>query len=179
METEALSRARHRALLAYLDQPDQGFCFCRFWFFEGTAEAWLACEPERNREVLTQALARDEVWGIVALDEERVIGWARLAPASEVPKLADLEPDPPADAASLLCMSVTEDRRGRGVARALLVAAIGEARARGFAQLRAYPRPEDGLDAGGVWTGPRRLFEAHGFVKVHEGQRRWTLARAL
>jgi GNAT superfamily N-acetyltransferase len=179
MQTEALTAGRHRALLAYFDQPDQGFCFCGFWFFEGTTEAWLRCDPQRNREALTRALSRDEVWGIVALREDRVIGWARLAPTSEVRKLSDLEPDPPDDAASLLCMSVSEDSRGGGVARALLAAAIGEARSRGYAQLRAYPRPEEGLEAGEVWTGPRRLLEAHGWNEVQQGPKRWTFAKAL
>ncbi len=179
MRAEALTEARHRALLSYLDQADQGFCFCRFWFFEGTTEAWLGCDPSRNRDVLTAALAAGEVWGIVALEDERVIGWSRLARTIDVTKLGDLEPRPPVDAASLLCVSVSDDHRGRGVARALLAAAIEAARAEGFAELRAYPRPEGGLDAGAVWTGPRRLFEAHGFDKVHEGHKRWTFAKHL
>ena len=43
-----------------------------------------------------------------------VVGWSRVAPTKEVAKLGDLEPSPPERAASLLCMSVADDRRGRG-----------------------------------------------------------------
>jgi len=175
MPTEVLTSARHPALLAFLARPDQGFCFCRYWFFGGSNERWLACDPRANRADLERALARGEVWGVVALEGDAVVGWMRLARTEDVPKLGD----DARDAASVLCVSVAEERRGAGVARALLRAAIEEARHAGFGELRAYPRFEDGLDAGAVWTGPRALFESEGFTKVAEGARRWTYARPL
>lgn len=175
MLTQLLTPEAHRTLLAFLARPDQGFCFCRFWSFDGDTAAWLACDPAQNRAALERALAADEVWGIVAVDRDEVIGWLRLAPSAAVPKLSD----PTLDAASVLCMSVAADRRGEGVARAMLRAAIEASRAQGFGALRAYPRPEDALDAGAVWTGPRALFEAEGFRKVREGERRWTYERRL
>jgi len=175
MPTEVLTPARHAALLAFLARPDQGFCFCRYWDFGGGTVAWLACDPEANRDAMARALDAGEVWGVVALDGDAVVGWMRLSRTAAVPKLADDAPG----AASVLCVAVAEERRGRGLARALLRAAIEAARDARFVELRAHPRFEDGLDAGAVWTGPRRLFEAEGFVKVREGERRWTYARTL
>ena len=181
MDTVLLTAARHVPLLEFLGRRDQGFCFCRYWFFDGENEAWLRCDPARNRAAMEAALAAGELWGIVAVADPvtdagtEVVGWLRLAPSAEVDKLGDPTPE----AASVLCMSVAEEHRGQGVARALLRSAIDEVRARGFRELRAYPRFADDLDAGAVWTGPRGLYASEGFVKVGGGERRHTYALTL
>ena len=175
MIVEVLNPARHPALLAFLDRPDQGFCYCRFWFHAGHAASWLAGDPAVNRAAMARALGDDFVWALVAVEADTVIGYLRLAPSADVIKLND----PTTDAASILCMSVADDRRGQGVARALVEAAEASARERGYRWLHAHPRPERDLDAGAVWTGPRRLFEARGYAKLREGERRWTYALPL
>jgi len=175
MLTEPLSPMRHAALLAFMDRPDQSFCFCRFWYFAGDSEAWLACDSSANRAALARDLDADNVWGAVAVEGSEIVGWLRLARSAEVPKLGDPTPD----AASVLCMSVAVERRSEGVARALLRAAIDAARAAGCVELRAYPRIGEGLDAGAVWTGPAALYASEGFVEVGRGERRLTCALAL
>lgn len=174
-----LEPSHQEALIAFLDEPGQGFCFCAYWFFDGPNDAWMACDPAENRASLRAALSRDEVFGVVATEEERVIAWSRLAPTAAVAKLGELEPSVREKAASLLCISVSEGQRGRGIARALLEGAISAARAAGFSELRAYPRWRDGLEAGEVWTGPRALFERAGFEVVHRADERWTLRLPL
>lgn len=174
MQIRPLEALHHPALLDFFDQSDQGFCYCQYWSFGGDNEAWMTCDPAGHRAALVDRLRAGDVWGVLALEGRRVVGWTRLATTREVEKLGALEPAPPDDAASILCVSVSSDRRGRGIARALVRGAIEEVRARGFAELRAYARWETGLEAGAVWTGPRSLYEAEGFEVVLRGGKRWT-----
>jgi GNAT superfamily N-acetyltransferase len=71
------------------------------------------------------------------------------------------------------CCYIAETERSRGLARALLTAAVTEARAAGAAALEAFPRggpPAESppLRADEVWMGPEALFRSAGFERVSD-----------
>ncbi len=162
-------------LLAFFDRPDQGFCFCRFWNFPDTNEAWLARPASANRAACQRDFA--QLRGQLALRGEDVVGWLRWAPSAALPKLAaqGLEEAPPPDRASLLCFAVAADLRRQGIARGLLASALETLRAEGFAAVHAYPRTVPGEP----WTGPAALFDACGFRVLRKGEPRAVWGRSL
>ena len=79
------------------------------------------------------ALRRSDVWCLLALDDEQVIGhvaWSRLS-------MEDPEP-PPAGTINLWQLFVRPAWQGRGIANALIEAAASEARLRGFTRMRLW-----------------------------------------
>jgi GNAT superfamily N-acetyltransferase len=160
-------------------------CFCRYWHFEGSKNDWLdrcARRPEDNRDEQLALVRRgaDEARGLLALDGTDAVGWMKLAPRARLPKLRrqgayrplDLGPDD--GIWSIGCLLVRPDRRGHGVARALVSAAPEHVRAwsNPARAVEAYPRGEVAgaaptrLHDEQAWVGTQRLFESCGFVRV-------------
>ncbi|MFO0680134.1 MAG: GNAT family N-acetyltransferase [Polyangiaceae bacterium] len=161
------------ALAAFFDGTATP-CHCRYWHFEGTKNAWLercAFDVGTNRDAMRDAVARrtDEGRGVVAFEGPDVVGWAKLAPRGSLPKLGSLpvyrarKVDPGEAVLALGCVLVRPDRRRRGIARALVRAAISVART-GRASLEAYPRHVDApVSDEELWMGPEAVFAREGF----------------
>jgi GNAT superfamily N-acetyltransferase len=157
-------------------------CYCRYWHFGGNPREWLArCfhAPEQNRAELFEALETrsSEASGMVALNGEgELIGWLKLAPSAIMGKLYDQRlykglPCFQGDRSGIWtigCLFVREDQRRRGVASALLAAAISAARAEGAAAIEAFPRSDLDVADAALMMGPLALFIRAGFRVVHE-----------
>src|SRR5262245_59914569 len=80
--------------LAALFEAAGSPCYCRFWHFQDTNNAWLdrcANAPGDNRAELEAAIAggSDEARGVVAIAGDRVVGWLKVAPAAIMAKAYD------------------------------------------------------------------------------------------
>lgn len=177
---EAASASHGPRLVALFRAAGCG-CFCRYWHFEGTKNDWLARlaeTPEVGVAELTGALERGapDGRGLVALDGGgEIVGWLKLCPLSDVPKLRaqgayrglDLEGGAP-DALAIGCFLVHPARRREGVAGALLAAAAERARADGRALLGFPRRSAAPLYDEAAFSGPERAFVAAGFRVAHD-----------
>jgi GNAT superfamily N-acetyltransferase len=153
-------------------------CFCRYWHFTGNKNEWLdrcAHRPEENALELHAALAGGGPEGLVAIDDDDVIGWMKLTPRLRVAKLRSLPVyrslalGDEASTFAIGCFLVDPGRGRIGVGRALVHAAPAIARARGAAALEAYPRrSSEPLHDEEAWQGPERLFIEAGFRVVHD-----------
>lgn len=173
----------HADALARLFAEEAYPCHCRYWHFEGERNAWLercAFTPERNEAEMRQALARqsDDGRGLVAVAEDGpIIGWLKLAPAAAMRKHYDqrLYRKLPcfegnrAGVFTIGCLLVHPSFRKRGVARALISAAVRLAPAWGARALEAFPRrvPEGAHDAD-LFMGPEGVYLENGFRVVDE-----------
>ena len=96
------------------------------------------------------------------------MGWVSLGPRTDFERLAHstvlaaLDDRP---VWSIVCFVVGRSARRRGVAHALLGAAIEHARASGASTLEAYPIDTDGarVASANAYTGTLSMFERSGF----------------
>jgi GNAT superfamily N-acetyltransferase len=149
------------------DANGAGWCRCVAWWVP-TWDGWGERTAQENAALRDELCDTGEYDGLLAYDRRDPVGWCQLGPRDRLEKLVrqfELEPDPATWAVS--CFLVAPSHRGRGVAGALVAAAVETARAKGAHWLEGYPRTAAN-DAGELWTGPERLFVHTGFRRVHD-----------
>jgi GNAT superfamily N-acetyltransferase len=185
IEVEAAG-PEHEASLMALFEAAGSPCYCRFWHFEGTNNAWLercALAPNENRGELERALREgsDEARGVVAVlrseaGASAIIGWLKVTPAEVVKKAYDRRlyknlPCFAGDRAGVFligCALVHPAHRHKGVAARLVEGAVRSAPAWGARALEAFPRrPKEPVSDEELWTGPVSVFAKSGFVEVN------------
>jgi GNAT superfamily N-acetyltransferase len=145
--------------------PDANVCWCLSHRLESKLHRSLV-GPERA--AYAEKLTRRKVApGVLAYDGDDVVGWAAIAPRSELPfarsrKIPHVDDLP---VWSLWCIKVRPGHRGRGVAHALIPGAVDYARSEGAPAVEGYPADNRGekVDLTMAYVGTRALFEAAGF----------------
>lgn len=175
------ARPEHAAGLVELFSRSEVPCHCRYWHFAGDKNAWLdrmANSSDRNRADMIAALecGGEDMTGLVAMSNRRVVGWLKLSKAVSLPKLyaQRLYRNLPCFSGArdgvltIGCVLVDPGFRRRGVARALLEGAVDAARALRGSAIEAFPRRAEGVADAELWLGPYSLFVGAGFEVVHD-----------
>jgi GNAT superfamily N-acetyltransferase len=146
--------------------PDANVCWCLSHRLESKLHRSLV-GPERAAYA-EQLTRRTVAPGVLAYDGDEVVGWAAIAPRSELPfarsrKIPHVDDLP---VWSLWCLKVRPGHRGRGVAHALIPGAVDYARSEGAPAVEGYPADNRGekVDLTMAYVGTRALFEAAGFT---------------
>ena len=146
-------------------------CWCMYYRRSGAEPPRPAgtSRAEANRAAFKALLDGGRFMGLLAYHGKEAVGWLSVGPREDYAKLERSPVMRPVDDApvwSVVCFVVAGPWRGRGVARALLQAAIDLARQRGKT-LEAYPvdKPDRSADDN-LWFGPKSLFDACGFEEV-------------
>ncbi len=170
-----------------------GGCWCWYWRL-ARGESWAAVKGETARRRLRRGIATGAVMGVLAYADAEPVGWCTYGPRPSFARL-DRAPSlrcPDADAVwSVPCFFVRRDQRGRGVATALLAAAVAAIRVRGGRIVEGYPvklpgtaatptpspgRGPGALRAGGLRVGgqSRRRGSGTGSVwPANDSERTW------
>ncbi len=156
-------------LFARRGGPDTPFCWCIFW--RARAKDFSEATPAVNRERLRALIEQGPPPGLVAIEDGRAIGWIGLAPRAEYRRIDHSRVIPRTEGPDpwvASCFVVSRDVRGRGVASALLAAAVDHARAAGAVALEGYPIDPAEVAGGrvrdtGAYVGTRSMFERAGF----------------
>ena len=153
-------------------------CWCTWWRQTG-AEFTRGIERRGagNRELMDGVVAHGRRPGLMAYRNGQAVGWISVAPRPDYgrvirsPSLGPGRRSPEAADPlvwSVVCFWMPRRERGKGVAMALLRAAVDHARAGGARVLEAYPvdtgterRPQSS-----VFTGTLAMFERVGFTEV-------------
>ena len=160
------------------DANGAGWCRCVAWWVPSW-DGWGERTAAENAALRDELCNAGEYDGLLAFAGDEPVGWCQLGRRDRLEKLVhQLELDPSPETWAVTCFLVAPHARGRGVARALLDAAIDTARAGGAVRLEGYPR-RGITDTDDAWTGPERLFETHGFAAVREAGPRSVYARRL
>ncbi len=149
---------------------DPSHCWCQFFRLRG--KEWQVATREDNKRAL-----RDQVQdspappGVLAYLDDEPVGWCAIAPKTDYPRVV-ASPVTGNDIDgiwSITCFVVRVGHRRRGVAAALLPAAVELARSHGAAIVEAYPvdaSVRKSISAAELYRGPLALFRDAGFTEV-------------
>jgi ribosomal protein S18 acetylase RimI-like enzyme len=176
LEIRPLTPDRIPDLATLFDQGgDPKWCWCAWFRVRG--RDWTNATAAANRQLLeTVARKQDHAPGLVAYQDDNVVGWVSLGPRQDYERLAFSKVLAPVDDTpvwSIVCFVVGRKSRGHGVAAALLDAAIDYSRAHGASTLEAYPVdiPEGGrIPSANAFHGTLSMFERAGFEVVERRQ---------
>lgn len=153
-------------------------CWCTWWRQTGAEFGrGIADRGAGNRALLGELTAANRQPGLVAYRDEKPVGWISVAPRPDYgrvlrspsigPGRRSLEAED-TGVWSIVCFWMPRAERGKGIAMALLRAAVEHARAGGARVLEGYP-----IDTGGerhpqsnVFTGTLAMFQRVGFSEV-------------
>jgi GNAT superfamily N-acetyltransferase len=127
-------------LATLFDAGDPKWCWCA-WYRVRSVD-FAHSTPASNRAVIERLAADTPAPGLVAYEGDEAVGWVSLGPRESFERLAFSRVLAPVDDTpvwSIVCFVVGRKRRGNGIAKALLVAAIEYARGHGATMLEAYP----------------------------------------
>jgi len=148
--------------------PNASVCWCLSHRLDSKTNRELT-GPERGEYVKTLC-GRDQGPGVLAYEEGVVVGWAAVAPRSQLPfarsrKIPHVDDLP---VWSVWCIRVRPGHRRRGISHPLLVGAVAYARSQGAPAVEGYPVDNRGekVDSTMAYVGTRRLFEGAGFRRA-------------
>ncbi len=125
---------------------------------------------ERSRRAMSALARRRRAPGLLAYQDGEVAGWVAIAPRPELVRIDASKATPPVDDVGVWvipCVTVRRRSRGRGVAQALIRAAVAYAAKQGAPAVEAYPRAGDvRVHDDFAFIGTEALFRKAGFRKV-------------
>lgn len=127
---------------------------------------------QRRRDAMTKLARRRPAPGLLAFEGDEPVGWIAIAPRSELARIEASRATPRVDDADVWvipCVTVRKTARGRGIALALIQAAVAYATEQGAPAIEAYPRAgaaRTGDD--NAYFGTEPLFRRAGFRVVRE-----------
>jgi GNAT superfamily N-acetyltransferase len=147
------------------NSPASG-CWCMYWRQRSNGNVAL------NRRRMNAIVRAGREPGLLAYEDGVPIGWVSIAAREDFPVLLrspQYRPrDDDEDVWSIVCFTIDRDARRRGVAGALLDAAVRHAFARGASAVEAYPHAANDDD----YMGCVPLYEQAGFVRLRDANKR-------
>lgn len=151
-------------------RPDASVCWCLSHRVDAATNRSLV--GKARGAFVRDLCSRTPAPGVLAYDGDDVVGWAAVAPRSELPfarstKIPHVDDLP---VWSVWCIRVRPGRRGRGVSHALLEGAVDYARSQGAPAVEGYPVDNAGqkVDLTMAYVGTRGVFERAGFTKASD-----------
>jgi GNAT superfamily N-acetyltransferase len=131
--------------------PDSSVCWCLSHRLDSKTNRALVgrARGEYVKELCRRAVAP----GVLAYQDLEVVGWAAVAPRSELP-FARSTKIPHVDQLavwSVWCIRVRPGHRGKGIAHALLDGAVEYARSQGAPAVEGYPVDNRGKRSTSPW----------------------------
>jgi GNAT superfamily N-acetyltransferase len=127
---------------------------------------------QRRRDAMTQLARRRRAPGLLAFEGDEPVGWVAIAPRTELARIETSRATPRVDDEDVWvipCVTVRKTARGRGIALALIQAAVAYAIEQGAHAVEAYPRAgttRTGDD--NAYFGTEPLFRRAGFRVVRQ-----------
>ena len=144
-------------------------CWCMFPRLAGEANE---IGSAGRRRAMTRLARRRRSPGLLAFDGDRPVGWVAIAPRREFRRIESSRATPRVDDVNVWvipCITVRPDARGRGIAQALIRAAVTYAAKHGAPAVEAYPRAGSARTADdNAFFGTEPMFRRAGFRVVRK-----------
>lgn len=148
--------------------PDSSVCWCLSHRIDSKTNRELV--GRARGEYVRNLCSRDVAPGVLAYEDDEVVGWAAVAPRSELPFARSTKIPRVDDLSvwSVWCIRVRPGHRGRGISHGLLDGAVAYARSQQAPAIEGYPVDNLGkkVDLTMAYVGTRTLFERAGFTKA-------------
>lgn len=164
---------------------DPSTCWCQY--FKVDAATWKAGDVPAFERALCDQIdesrrTRGAGPGLLAYDSGTPVGWVAMEPRPAYARIVNAgsgDGDPTDDTVWVVsCFVVRVGHRRKGVAHALLDAAVGHARSHGARTLEAFPVVAGpGVSSADLYHGPLSVFEAAGFDVVSRPSERRAIVR--
>jgi len=129
-------------------------------------------ERERRHAAMTKLARRRRAPGLLAFEGDEPVGWIAVAPRTELARIEASRATPRVDDLAVWvipCVTVRKTTRGRGIAVALIRAAVNYAGKNGAPAVEAYPRAGDARTGDdNAYFGTEPLFRRAGFRVIRE-----------
>jgi len=153
-------------------RPDANVCWCLSYRIPSKLNREL--QGSRRGEFVAELCRQDPPPGVLAYDDGTPVGWAGVAPRSDLNSFARSNSKIPhfddLPVWTVWCFRTRAGNRGRGIAHALLTGAVDFARSYGAPAIEGYPVDNRGerVDLTMAYVGTRTQFERAGFTKVSD-----------
>ena len=163
-----LARFDDVAIMLGPKNPNSSVCWCLSHRVDSKTNRELV--GRARGEYVRKLCGRRVAPGVLAYDDVEVVGWAAVAPRSELP-FARSTMIPHVDDLpvwSVWCIRVRPGHRGKGISHALLEGTVAYARSQGAPAVEGYPVDNRGkkVDLTMAYVGTRKLFADAGFTKA-------------
>lgn len=142
-----------------------GRCWCMYWRI---GSEYRARPADDNKQAFHKVVSEGPPPGLLAFDHDVAVGWCQLTPRHALPALDRTRRLARVDDApvwSLSCFFIRKGYRRKGVASALITAAVETARRGGAVAVEAYPVDAE-LTSSTSHTGYASTFARGGFTVV-------------
>ena len=150
-------------------KPESSVCWCLSWRLGSKENRELVgiARADKVRALCARPIAP----GVLAYLDGDVVGWAGVAPRSELHPIENSRKIPHVDDLpvwSLWCLRVRPGYRKQGVTSALIAGAVDYAERCGAPVVESYPvdNHDERVDLTMAFVGTRSMFERAGFAKV-------------
>src|SRR5688572_18376082 len=145
-------------------------CWCMFPRLGAAAGQGL--RSRGRREAMTRLARRKRAPGLLAFEGDEPVGWIAIAPRTELRRVDASRVTPRVDDVDVWvipCITVRPSARGRGIALALIRAAVKYARKQGAPAVEAYPRAGSARTKDdNAYFGTEPLFRRAGFRVIRK-----------
>lgn len=149
-------------------------CWCMFPRL-GSAEGQKLGSAQR-RAAMTRLARRRRAPGLLAFEGDQAVGWIAIAPRTEYRRIEASRATPRVDDEDVWvipCITVRPSARGRGIALALIRAAVAFAGKHGAPAVEAYPRAgAQRTKDDNAYFGTEPLFRRAGFKVIRKPPKR-------
>jgi len=159
--------------------PQTDGCWCQFWHVRG--KAYWDGHGAGHRARLEEEIGSGAASALLAYEDDVAVGWCRSGPRASFerlehsPRLARVDDE---DAWAVVCFYVHPAEKRKGVASALLDAAVEHARTQGAAVVEGYPVRVGHMNID-AYTGYLPMFLEAGFEPVRDAGRRVFVRRTI
>jgi len=143
-------------------------CWCMYWRDRTLAHG----EPKKRAMAKLVRSGREP--GLLAYQDGSPVGWISIAPREEYtaivrsPQYRPREEGGGSAVWSIVCFTIDRDAQRKGIASALLDAAVDHAFAHGATSVEAYPHVSNATD----YMGNLELYRRAGFAHVRDANKR-------
>ncbi|MBU1493955.1 MAG: GNAT family N-acetyltransferase [Actinobacteria bacterium] len=170
-EVHPVTPDRRADLLRLFGPNGVSNCWCAWWLLDN--RGWEEAGADGRRELIERMVADGEVPGLLAYADGEPMGWVALGPRYRYARMMSarsrvykpLDDDP---SWVINCFFMDKGWRGKGVATALLEAAVGYARSQGAERIEGYPKDTSlrKISNADLFVGSLQMFLEAGFTEV-------------